>query len=69
MNEWIHNWKKKDWKSVGKTPVSNLDRWQKLDMDTLAARHEVQWQWVKGHAGHIENERADELARRGIPTR
>ncbi|WP_018294334.1 ribonuclease HI [Mariprofundus ferrooxydans] len=65
MNEWIHNWKKKGWKTVGKKPVSNLERWQELD--SLAARHDVQWQWVKGHAGHVENERADELARRGMP--
>ncbi|WP_167632512.1 ribonuclease HI [Mariprofundus ferrooxydans] len=65
MNEWIHNWKKKGWKTVGKKSVSNLDRWQELDR--LAARHDVQWQWVKGHAGHVENERADELARRAIP--
>ncbi|ATX82743.1 RNase HI [Mariprofundus ferrinatatus] len=65
MNEWIHNWKKKGWKTAGKKPVSNLERWQELD--TLAAKHEVTWQWVKGHSGHPENERADELARQGIP--
>lgn len=66
MNEWIHNWKKMEWKTAGKKPVSDLDRWQELDR--LAARHEVRWQWVKGrHAGHVGNERADELARRGIP--
>jgi len=65
MNEWIHNWKKKGWKTAGKKPVSNLERWKELD--ALAATHEVSWQWVKGHAGHPENERADELARQGIP--
>jgi ribonuclease HI len=65
MKEWIHNWKKKGWRTAGKKPVSNLERWQELD--TLAAKHEVTWQWVKGHAGHPENERADELARQGIP--
>jgi len=65
MSEWIHNWKAKGWKTAGKKPVSNLERWQELD--TLAAKHQVKWQWVKGHAGHPENERADELARRGIP--
>jgi len=65
MSEWIHNWKQKGWKTAGKKPVSNLDRWQELD--SLAAKHQVNWQWIKGHAGHPENERADELARRGIP--
>jgi len=66
MSEWIHNWKKKGWKTAGKKPVSNLERWQALDV--LAAKHDVTWQWIKGHAGHEGNERADELARRGIPT-
>ncbi|MDT8375236.1 MAG: ribonuclease HI [Mariprofundaceae bacterium] len=66
MSEWIHNWKAKGWKTAGKKPVSNLERWQELD--ALAARHQVTWQWIKGHAGHPENERADELARQGIPT-
>jgi len=65
MSEWIHNWKKKGWKTAGKKPVSNLERWQELD--ALAAKHQVAWQWVKGHSGHPENERADELARRGVP--
>lgn len=65
MSEWIHNWKAKGWKTAGKKPVSNLERWQELDQ--LAAKHQVSWQWVKGHAGHPENERADELARKGIP--
>jgi len=64
MTEWIHNWKKKGWKTAGKKPVSNLERWRQLD--ALAAIHEVNWQWVKGHAGHPENERADELARQGM---
>ncbi len=66
MKEWIHNWKAKGWRTAGKKPVSNLERWQELD--SLAARHKVTWQWVKGHAGHPENERADELARQGIPS-
>jgi len=65
MTEWIHSWKKKGWKTAGKKPVSNLERWQALD--SLAAGHEVTWQWVKGHAGYAENERADELAHQGIP--
>lgn len=54
-----------EWKTADKKPVSDLDRWQELDK--LVARHEVLWQWVKGHAGHVENERADELARHSIP--
>jgi len=65
MSEWIHNWKKKGWKTASKKPVSNLERWQALDQ--LAAKHDVTWQWIKGHAGHEGNERADELARRGVP--
>ncbi len=65
MNEWIHNWKKTGWKTAGKKPVSNLERWQTLDK--LAAKHDVTWKWVKGHAGHEGNERADELARQGMP--
>jgi len=64
MSEWIHNWKKKGWKTASKKPVSNLERWQALDQ--LAAKHDVTWQWIKGHAGHEGNERADELARRGV---
>ena len=66
MSEWIHNWKKKGWKTAGKKPVANLERWQALD--ALASKHDVRWQWVKGHAGHLENERADALARQGVPT-
>ncbi|MES0372358.1 MAG: ribonuclease HI [Mariprofundaceae bacterium] len=65
MSEWIHNWKVKGWKTAGKKPVSNLERWKELD--ALSAKHQVNWQWIKGHAGHPENERADELARRGVP--
>jgi len=64
MSEWIHNWKKKGWRTAGNKPVANLERWQKLD--ALTTKHDVQWQWVKGHAGHPENERADQLARRGV---
>jgi len=65
ISEWIHNWKKNGWKNASKKPVANDDLWQALDK--LASRHQVRWQWVKGHAGHPENERADELARKGIP--
>ena len=65
MTEWIYGWKKNNWKNAGKKPVANQDLWQRLDQ--VASRHEVSWQWVRGHAGHPENERADELARRGVP--
>jgi len=66
ITEWIHGWKKNGWKNAAKKPVSNKDLWQQLD--ALNAMHDVTWQWVKGHAGHEGNERADELARKGIPT-
>jgi len=66
MTEWIHNWKKTGWKNSQKKAVANQELWQQLD--TLATVHRVKWQWIKGHAGHAGNERADELARRGIPT-
>jgi len=65
MAEWIHGWKKNGWKNAGKKPVANQDLWETLDQ--LAGGHDVTWVWVKGHAGHPENERADELARKGIP--
>ena len=61
---WIINWKKNGWKTANKKPVKNDDLWQALD--TAVARHNVNWHWIKGHAGHEENERADELARRGM---
>ena len=64
MTEWIHGWKRRGWKTAGKEPVKNEDLWRELD--GLAAQHPIEWFWVKGHAGHPENERADELARRGI---
>ena len=63
ITEWIHGWKKRGWKTAAKKPVKNADLWQALD--TAQARHQVSWHWVKGHAGHAENERADELARHG----
>jgi len=65
MTEWIHGWKKNGWKNTSKKPVANQDLWETLDR--LATKQDVTWIWVKGHAGHPENERADELARRGIP--
>jgi ribonuclease HI len=64
ISEWIHSWKRRGWKTADKKPVKNEDLWRVLD--TLAAQHEIEWHWVKGHAGHAENERADELARRGV---
>jgi ribonuclease HI len=61
---WIFGWKKNGWKTAAKKPVKNVELWQRLD--AAQARHDVTWQWVKGHAGHPENERADELARAGM---
>jgi ribonuclease HI len=66
ISEWIHSWKRRGWKTADKNPVKNEDLWRRLD--ELAAQHEVKWHWVRGHSGHAENERADELANRGIPT-
>ena len=64
INEWMTNWKKRGWKTAAKEPVKNADLWQTLD--ALTKQHEIQWLWVKGHAGHPGNERADLLANRGI---
>jgi len=61
---WIHAWKKRGWRTADKKPVKNVDLWQRLD--ELAQQHEVEWIWVRGHAGHDGNERADELANRGV---
>ncbi len=61
---WIHGWKRNGWKTAAKKPVKNVELWQRLD--AAQARHDVTWEWVKGHAGHPENERADELAREGM---
>ncbi|TLP45654.1 ribonuclease HI [Cohaesibacter sp. CAU 1516] len=61
---WIHGWKKNGWKTANKKPVKNAELWQALD--EALKRHKVNWHWVKGHAGHEGNERADELARRGM---
>jgi len=65
MTEWLENWKARGWKTAAKKPVLNEDLWRRLD--EAAARHEVEWRWVKGHSGVPENERADELARKAIP--
>ncbi|MDR2098736.1 MAG: ribonuclease HI [Rickettsiales bacterium] len=64
ITEWISNWKGNGWKSANKKPVKNKELW--LELDRLAGRHSISWRWVKGHAGHPENERVDELARLGI---
>jgi ribonuclease HI len=64
ISEWIHGWKARGWKTAAKAPVKNEDLWRALD--EAASRHQVDWIWVRGHAGHVENERADELARRGV---
>lgn len=64
VTEWIHGWKRNGWRTAGKDPVKNADLWQRLDQ--AQARHKVQWRWIKGHAGHAENERADALARAGM---
>ncbi len=61
---WIHGWKRNGWRTSNKKPVKNVELWQRIDK--AQARHQVTWEWVKGHAGHPENERADELARRGM---
>lgn len=66
ITEWINGWKRNGWRTAGKKPVKNVDLWQRLDRE--AARHQVEWCWIKGHSGHRENEIADELARKGIPT-
>jgi ribonuclease HI len=64
ITKWIHGWKARGWKTSAKKPVKNEDLWRRLD--TAATRHRVTWEWVKGHAGHPENEKADELARAGM---
>ena len=64
ITSWIHNWKRNGWKTSDKKPVKNVDLWQRLD--EAIKQHDVRWHWVKGHAGHAENERADQLARDGL---
>ncbi len=65
MTDWIHGWKKRGWKNSKKEPVANRELWEELD--SLSQVHDVDWQWVKGHSGDEGNEKADELARQGIP--
>jgi ribonuclease HI len=64
ISEWIHAWKQRGWRTAARTPVVNADLWRRLD--AARERHEVRWHWVRGHAGHTQNERADELAREGM---
>ena len=64
ITEWLPNWKRRGWKTAAKAPVKNADLWQRLEQ--AAAPHEIDWRWVRGHAGHPENERADALARAGL---
>ena len=64
IHEWIHSWKRRGWKTADNKPVKNDDLWRRLD--EARSRHDVSWRWVKGHAGHELNERADELARQGL---
>ncbi len=64
ISAWIHDWKRRGWRTADKKPVKNVDLWMRLD--ELARDHEVEWHWVKGHAGHPENERADALANEAI---
>ncbi|MCW8853350.1 MAG: ribonuclease HI [Gammaproteobacteria bacterium] len=64
ITEWINNWKAKGWKTSARKPVKNVDLWQRLDQ--ARNNHQVDWQWVRGHSGHDGNERADELANRGV---
>jgi len=64
ITEWLVNWKRRGWKTADRKPVKNVDLWQRLD--AALAPHQVEWRWVRGHTGHPENERADQLANRGI---
>ncbi|MCB5408635.1 ribonuclease HI [Pseudogemmobacter faecipullorum] len=64
VTSWIHGWKRNGWKTADKKPVKNVELWQRLEQ--AQARHQVEWRWIKGHAGHEENERADALARSGM---
>jgi len=64
ITQWITNWKKQNWRTSARKPVKNVDLWQQLD--AACAEHKIEWFWVKGHSGHVENERADELANQAI---
>lgn len=64
ISEWIHGWKARGWKTAARAPVKNVDLWQALD--AAQSRHQIEWRWVRGHSGHVGNERADALANRGV---
>lgn len=64
INEWLAGWKKKGWRNAAKQPIKNQDLWQQLDAE--CQRHQIEWRWVRGHTGHAENERADQLANKGV---
>jgi len=64
ITEWLANWKRKGWRTADGKPVKNADLWRELD--ALAANHQVEWRWVKGHSGHVGNDRADQLANQGV---
>ena len=64
ITEWVHNWKKNGWKTANKKPVKNKKLW--LELDDLVTKHKIKWKWIKGHSGHLENERADTLANLAI---
>ena len=66
ISEWIHGWKARGWKTAAKEPVKNADLW--MELDSARQQHQVEWRWVRGHAGHPGNERADRLANRGVET-
>ena len=66
ITEWIHGWRTKGWRTAAKQPVKNADLWQTLDALVYQGEHRIEWHWVKGHAGHVDNERADQLANRGV---
>jgi ribonuclease HI len=68
ITEWLPGWKAKGWKTAAKQPVKNVDLWQELDALAHTAGHQIEWRWVKGHAGDPGNERADALANKGVPT-
>ncbi len=64
ITEWIEGWKRKNWQTAARKPVKNVDLWKEID--DLASQHTIEWRWVKGHSGHAENEKVDDLANRGI---
>ena len=66
ITEWIHGWKARGWRTAAKAPVKNVDLWQRLDAVVSAGGHQIDWRWVRGHAGDPGNERADALANKGV---